>query len=441
MKKTFKSFAAFLLMGATAFSANAQDFKVPDPSFTVPIYGEAELLYNFFQITWGYYELTDNAGDDPITCTLTMPDGSVKTLKGSIDDANMEGTLEGKAPTTENNALSFRNFMQLDQETMQYIQQYGTYKVNIPEGMVLVNGVENPEVNMQFTIKGTKEIKYMNEAQMVYPTSSYLSYASAIQLYWKDQEIYFVEDVESLPLVADIDGKPVDCLASIQQVEGGNEDGTGYFSMDVLYIVFNDFISYTDGTYLTVSLPEGIIANAQDEVNQSQSIELTLLPQLTATFAPESNSTLKSEDAFVTISWEGLSLQPLMGTSIIAREVQTRTDYNVNITFGDKATITLDLTSLPNGEYEIIMPEAFLLILTEKGVISDSYAINSDLFANYSIIDSESSGIEGISQEAGVYKVYTIDGQLVLSTPNFKEVQNLPSGLYIINGKKTLIRK
>lgn len=440
MKKTFTTLASLLLVSGSCLTAHAEDFVLPEPSFTVPLNGEAEMLYNMFQITWGYYGLEDNAGDDPITCSLTMPDGTVKTVKGSIDDANMEGTQAGKAPTTENNALSFRNFMQIDMDNMQLIQQYGTYLVNIPEGMVLVNGVPNQEVNLQFVIKGIQEVNYMPLAEMVYPTSQYGSYASAIQLYWKGQDIYFVEDVESMALSADIDGMPLDCTARIVELEGGNEDGSDAFTMSVLYIWFDDFITYMDGTNLSINIPEGIVANDENEVNRAQTVELTLLPSITGTFTPEDNATLESDKAYVTVSWEGESIQPLSGTTVVARNVSSRTDTPVNVTFNDNASITIDLTSLPNGSYEIIIPDAYFLIMTQRGIIQDSYALNTELWAVYTIIDSETSGIENIETENGYYKIYTIDGRPVINTTDVNEVKNLKPGLYIINGNKTLLK-
>lgn len=439
MKKVF-SLLSVLALVSGSFSIQAQDFEVPEPSFTIPLNGEAELLYNMYQVTWGYYEITDNMGDDPMISTLTLPDGTVKTVKGIISDANMEGTIEDKAPATENNALSFRNFMALDDD-MVLIQQYGTYKVNIPAGTVLVNGVPNPEANLEFTIKGQNEVKYMSEAQMVYPTSSYVSFAFSMQLNWPDQEIYFVEDVERLTIMADLDGNPVECKASIQQVEGGNEDGTGYFTMDVLYIEFDDFLSYNDGTYLSVVIPEGIVANADNELNPSQTIELTLLPQISATLSPEDNAELESEDAYVTVSWEGVSVQPIKDSLLFVRDITTRTDIPVDVIFGDDASIKLNLTSLPDGSYEIIIPEAYLLIVTENGIVQDSFAINAEIYATYTIVGSESSGIESLKAQDGLYKVYSIDGRPVVNTSDSNALKSLPSGVYIINGSKTLIRK
>lgn len=430
MKKTFTSLAALMLMGV---AAQAQDFTVPEPTLTVPLGGKAELLYNMFQVTWGYYELVDNAGENPITCTLTKPDGTVMTVKGTITDANMEGTQSGQAPSTTENALSFRNFMELDQSSMQLVQEYGTYKVDIPEGMVLVNGVPNPQANLEFTITGVQEVAYMPLAQLVYPESPYTSYVSAIQINWPDQEIFFVDDVDSVDLEADLDGVPVACSASIKTVEGGNEDGTGAFTLDVLYITFEDFLSYTDGTYLTVMIPEGIVANAEDEVNASQTFEIDLFPQVNANVLPADNSELDVENALVNISWEGESLQLLKGSKVVARNVESGEDILVDVQLGEDASISMDLSKLEPGKYEIIVPESFVLILTETGVIMDSYAINSEIVVTYTLTDKE-SGVQSLNSDNASLKIYSIDGK------NVNNTSALRKGIYIINGKKTMVK-
>lgn len=439
MKKTFTTLATLLVAGA-GFTLQAQDFQVPEAMFTVPLHGEAELLYNMFQVTWGYYPLVDNAGDDPITATLIKPDGTELTVKGNIDDANMEGTQEGLAPSTEQNALSFRNFMKLDEETMQLIQEYGTYKVNIPEGVVLVNGVPNPEANLEFKVLGEEKVSYLPTAQMVYPSSSYLSYASLIQVNWPDQEIFFTEGVESMDLFANLDGEKVGCTATVREVEGGNEDGTGAFTMSVLSISFDDFLSYEQGMYLTVEIPEGIVGNTEGAINRAQSFELILLPQISGTLSPENNATLISDEAFVTVSWEGLSVQPIGDdTTVIARD-STGADTPVEVEFGNDASITVDLTSLPAGTYELIIPEAFALILTEEGLIIDYYALNSEIYATYTIKSDDSSGIENINAGNDVYNVVTLDGKIVLSNGDLNALNKLAKGIYIVNGVKRVLK-
>lgn len=437
MKKIFTSIAVLVLLSGGAIQA--QEFTVPQAEIIVPIGGEAERLENMFEVTWGYYGLVENAGN--ITCTLTTPSGKVMSVNGKIADANREGTQAGPVPTTENNALMFRGFMTLNEETMQYDQEYGTYKVNIPKGIVLVNDVPNPEENLEFRITGGDETEYMPKAEMVYPASAFTSYASAIQMYWADQNISFVDDVESVSLDADLDGTTVGCTASIKQVEGGNEDGTGHFEMDVLFISFDDFLLYSDGTNLTVYIPAGLVQNTEGVVNQSQDVELFLYPQAAGTLSPEPNTTLNAADALVTVTWEGISLEQLQGNTVVARMITLEDvgdDYTVPVTFGEDASITLNLTKLGNGTYEIIIPEGFVKIITEKGMVEDSYAINSEIVEIYTI--SGATGVEGLATEDGTYTVYSIDGKLLVSGADAAAVNALGKGLFIINGKKTLIR-
>ncbi len=58
------------------------------------------------------------------------------------------------------------------------------------------------------------------------------------------------------------------------------------------------------------------------------------------------------------------------------------------------------------------------------------------------IVEDESLGVDDIieNQPTEGYIVYDLQGVLRLKTADMDEVKQLPSGLYIVNGKKTLIR-
>ena len=62
------------------------------------------------------------------------------------------------------------------------------------------------------------------------------------------------------------------------------------------------------------------------------------------------------------------------------------------------------------------------------------------LFGNILPINEE-SGIETIKGEsASSYNVYDLKGRLILSTSNKDDINNLEKGLYIINGKKCIVK-
>ena len=66
--------------------------------------------------------------------------------------------------------------------------------------------------------------------------------------------------------------------------------------------------------------------------------------------------------------------------------------------------------------------------------------LKSDI--NWVLKNVDSAGIEDILNDNDCfYKVYTLQGINVMTTTDKSLINNLPSGLYIINGKKALIRR
>ena len=72
-------------------------------------------------------------------------------------------------------------------------------------------------------------------------------------------------------------------------------------------------------------------------------------------------------------------------------------------------------------------------------------AINSDgLMDNCAITVGVESGIEDVFSNNNIfdgrYRVYNLQGILVLDTSDETRINSLPAGLYIINGRKILIK-
>ena len=449
MKKTVLVLGSAVMFATMGFTANAEEFVVPEAEIIVPLGGEAELLNNMYEITWGYYGLEDNAGDDPITSTLTFPDGTVKTVKGQIADANKEGEIAGEVPTTVNNALMFRNFMTLNEETMMYEQQYGTYKVEIPEGVVLVNGVENPAATLYFEITGIQpEEEYMEAATLFYPSSYYTSFLSTVELSWNGEPISFVDGVAStdsngeqyIIIDALIDGMtPITAKASIYTVYDSGANDQTQATYDVLYIYFDDFIGYFNASTVDIQIPSDIVVNAEGLTNPQQTVTFYLMEQLSATLTPSGDSELEAGKAIVNISWNGILLTPGNGF-VTLRNIKTGENIYIDPIFAeDNASMSIDLNNVAAGNYELIIPEAYVLILLEESPVGDIYAINEEIVANYTILDT-STAIESPDAEDNLYKVYSIDGVYIMTTGDLQSLRKLTPGIYLINGKKTIIK-
>ena len=441
MKKRFTLLSSALIFSAMGFMASADDFVVPEAEIIVPINGEAELLYNMFEVTWGYYGLVDNMGDDPISATLTFPDNTVKTVRGTIDDANAEGESQKDVPTTRQNALKFTGFMAMNDD-YQLIQQYGTYKVSIPEGVVLVNGVPNPPANLSFKINGSgNEGDVMSQGTLAYPATNYTSFLSVVELTWGGQPISFVNGAESVDLQVMVDGEPSDPFtARIEIIQDSGENDDQLTELTVLYIMVDPFLTYMDATSVEINIPAGLVQNEASETNPGQTLEFTLLPTLGAVASPTDNSTLYTSDPVVTLSWNGLSVTP-NSPVITARQANSNTEYKLTpIYLEDKAAVSLSLASLPIGDYNILVPEASFIILIEENIIGDKSAINQEVYLTYSLKEGTTTGVKEL-QTLDSYKVYSLDGVKLMETSDYEVVKSLSPGIYVINGKKVIVER
>lgn len=447
MKKIFTLMTASLLLASGSFVAKAQDFQVPDPQIIVPIGGQAELLGDMFEITWGYYGLVDNAGDDPIQVELTFPDGTVKNVKGTITDANKEGeAADGiPVPTTQQNALMFRNFMEFDADEMRYIQQYGTYVVNIPAGIVLVNGVENSAAELNFKITGIQEEQqFMAPATLFYPDSYYTSILSSVSIGWDGQEISFTDpaiddnDNEYIDVQVVVDGVPSTfAKGTINKVmeSGPNDDTESEYYILNLYLP--DFIFASEATIVDFIIEEGIVENTKGDLNPEQTVTFTLFNLLEGTPDPESGSKLEKGAAEVLVIWEGIQISDVNG-DIIARS--NSGDVILPVEQAEEGVgIIIDLSELEAGSYDIIIPEGYLIFLVEEGII-DKYAMNSEMILEYTIEEEETDGISSIESTQSSFDVYSINGTSQVRNGGREALKDLKPGIYIINGKKTVLR-
>lgn len=104
-------------------------------------------------------------------------------------------------------------------------------------------------------------------------------------------------------------------------------------------------------------------------------------------------------------------------------------------TGGNTFTITLAETVTGAGTYTLNVPAGTLSLWSDPY----DYPIACDL--NFSWTIEETTGISNVAAGTnGTYEVYTLSGVRMMSTTEKEKINSLPAGLYIINGKKHIVR-
>ena len=93
-----------------------------------------------------------------------------------------------------------------------------------------------------------------------------------------------------------------------------------------------------------------------------------------------------------------------------------------------KLELTVDPITVEDGDYTILVPQDYFFV--------DGMPCGGETF-NVSLVKS---GIYGIEADAQGLNVYSVSGILVLRDAKATELKNLQKGIYIVNGKKVLVR-
>lgn len=95
----------------------------------------------------------------------------------------------------------------------------------------------------------------------------------------------------------------------------------------------------------------------------------------------------------------------------------------------DRTKLIISLEGLPELTYRVNVPEACVYILVP----------DAELLNQATSLDNFTSGVDAVATE-GRFVVISLSGIVVLDTTNAADLDNLPRGFYIINGKKHLLK-
>ncbi len=104
---------------------------------------------------------------------------------------------------------------------------------------------------------------------------------------------------------------------------------------------------------------------------------------------------------------------------------------NDNLGGGVKFTVTFDPAPQANGKYSLYV---------HPGTLTIDGAFPSPMIEETFKFDKLSGVVAAFADENGNVTVYTVDGKVVLNNVPAAELRNLENGIYIINGKKTIVK-
>ena len=338
----------------------------------------------------------------------------------------------------------------------------GTYLVDLPDGAVnLGDGNQNGEAIYNFRIVESVAPQYYVSAQ-----PSEYGYFDAFSVVWatditQPYEIsskYASVNPDSGNLVFNQTGKSLIKvtkngienvgIAQVSIVEYQQSEYSKNYPNAQLLVTLYGFEMDVESRY-TLTIPAGLVdidydgkTVANDDITFTFTLKGETAFELPAPTIDPLEGTVSTLET-VNVSWPatlgGLdALNKNNGAITVTFNGEAFTDFEATIEWsaedvkmpgadGDMLVITFG-NNLEDGTYVITIPQGYVNVTDiDRGTLQ-----NEPLVLTYGL-NVDPSGIEGISAE-GVKTIYNINGVKVGS-----ELNNLPSGLYIINGTKTLI--
>lgn len=237
--------------------------------------------------------------------------------------------------------------------------------------------------------------------------------------------------------------EPVATVTSIEPIiPEDQEDNWSYVPVEMKLTLDTEI---TDNGNYRLHIPANyfILGSGMSNVNSKEtSVFYTIDQPIKVTVVPEDNSTVEGLKE-ITIGCESGIDVPGMGTIQLLNAqnevVASATGEDCELLLPEDAgpwdpytsvTIKLDQKVTENGTYKLVIPAGFFYL-------GENYANSDEMTFTYSI---NASGIHSIATESKGVVVYTIDGKFILKSSDAKDVKNLKKGLYIVNGKKMMVK-
>lgn len=324
------------------------------------------------------------------------------------------------------------------------------YQIIVPSGTAVwtnANGnrTTNAELRLYYNISDG-----LSEAEILQPGEN-VTELLPLQLTWNYETIdESKSSKDGLYALLKVDGVdksvkiPASAFSFFEAKKGETPVESTPGKGNVLQIDYAPYVpdNIDTGTGINISIPGGIIESSSGP-NPDQEVKMTyymLFPaQPTGVLAEDVVTfTWPGLVAMLSVNWNNTKPITLTGESnnfIEDLKYDEKADDSAPVSIvGKNVCINLGMLDLEYGNYTINIPAEYFYI-TYQGMIdylnqATTYDFNYD----------ETSGISFINQGVEVVKVYNLQGVKVFEGKDVDGMKNLPSGIYVINGKKVVIK-
>ena len=416
---------------ATASNIESNYIAVDNGTITITYSAEGDpftLVSQTYPTAISSYMNPDNE-NGYATLTFNYP---LKTLNASLlfysnyvigGMVEVPGQYEVPVIFSEDRKTATLNFTNVDYTQIEGYTPLSTYSLII-QGVVAENGLKYPsyvkQINYDASSADTAPTEMTGEATMITPSSQYVLEAENVIVTWNYSEIELTSDYGFATLVI---GSGAEQSCEIQAISVNDADYA-----NALEIILPASLKSVSGTY-TFNLPANIVKNEDNEVNKAQSFTYTV-PTLDNTYSLagfEEDGAYAAEDLEeVSIYWPYLAAGEELSAGIATQGITVTPEGGsasaVNATLDGNAII-MDLSELSEGIYTLNVPVGYVWV---------GEALNPAIAINFTV--DNSNAINAIGAELnGVEAIYNLQGQKV-------NANNLKKGIYIINGKKVLVK-
>lgn len=310
----------------------------------------------------------------------------------------------------------------------------GEYTVTIPAGAMTIDGASNETYTTTFVVKDTRTYTPTQLTWVVSDTKadnnlrafSVLTSnkdADGKVIYLnrgvKDGAVVYVNNIitgehETFPIASAVAADGIKYAVDF----GGKVIANGRYSLTIPQGTFHIFDN-ENGEYLT-----------NIEINVFYDFVSTVVVPVSD---PANNETVKALTTVTLSAPEGYTGLKLTNPAKNQADLYgSELPENVALTMveNEDGTITITMPeALANGEYNLEIASGYL---TAGNVVLGPQSF-------YWKVDSNFTGVAGIEAD-GLFTVYSIDGKVVMNKVEASQLNRLPKGLYIINGKKYVVR-